>query len=258
MTPSWMVGVFTSAARFAAGAAAGWATTPDCPPVPLTAPPLVLSPPKLAAWLRQAEPVAGLKSRGRRGAKAKTASGHPRTVARPGRKKLFDHDPLILSTHSCARGFAGCGARHKVRSGPTSVLSICPISIVSRIFSRASNALSSSGSGASSSSGLSVERMRELQPRRVQKIPAQPEPFRLRLPPRALTGPPRSHLVRQLARAAIQRVAHHRVPDGSHVHANLVRAAGLNAHPHQREPAEARVEPLDHLVVRDGRAAHFR
>src|ERR1035441_5666611 len=98
---------------------------------------------------------------------------------------------------------------------------------------------------------LARRRVRELEPRGVKKVPSQPEPFRLRLAPRGLGGCGlRGSLVRQLPRAPVERVPHHRVPDRRHVDSNLMRPAGLDAHPNQRELAKAIVEPPHHLRVR--------
>jgi hypothetical protein len=57
------------------------------------------------------------------------------------------------------------------------------------------------------------------------------------------------------ARSAVERVADDRVAERLHVHANLVGAAGLNAHLEQSEPAVGAFDSLEHLPVRDRGAA---
>ena len=97
--------------------------------------------------------------------------------------------------------------------------------------------------------------MRKLQPCRMQKISSQAQSLRIRLASRCLRlRRLRGHLVRQLPRAAIKRIPHHRMPDRSHVDPDLMRPPGLDAHPHQRELAEPRLQPPHHLVVRNRRA----
>src|SRR5664279_6455192 len=73
----------------------------------------------------------------------------------------------------------------------------------------------------------SVDRMREAEPLGVQELPAQPD-----LP----------------ARHAVHRIAEDRMPDGGEVHADLVRAPGL-----ELEAQQARaLERLRELEMRHG------
>jgi len=77
---------------------------------------------------------------------------------------------------------------------------------------------------------LPGRRVRELEPRRVQKVSSQLELLGLRFTPRRPPGRClRGGLVRQLSGCSVERVAHDRVPDRGHVDSNLVGAAGLDA-----------------------------
>jgi hypothetical protein len=80
---------------------------------------------------------------------------------------------------------------------------------------------------------MTVGGVREAQPDSVQPLPRQPEVRR-------------EHRI-----GAIQPVTDARMPDGGHVHADLVRPAGLQAHLQQA----GRPEGLEGVVVRDRRTS---
>ncbi len=54
----------------------------------------------------------------------------------------------------------------------------------------------------------------------------------------------------QLARSAVERVAHHRMPKRRHVHANLMRASSLDLELDQRKLAVRRIDFSLHYVMR--------
>ena len=104
---------------------------------------------------------------------------------------------------------------------------------------RFSSDVSSSGSGASRSSGLPVMGCASLQRRRMQKVAVERWSI---LAVRAKTG--------DACGCAVQRVAHDRMAERLHVDADLVGAAGFDLQVKQGEVAGGGVQPLQHGVVR--------
>jgi len=65
-------------------------------------------------------------------------------------------------------------------------------------------------------------------------------------------------LIREAGVRAVKRVPHNGVPDGGHVHADLMCAAGFDADANEREFAVAGLDALDDFVVRDRGAGALR
>ena len=91
--------------------------------------------------------------------------------------------------------------------------------------------------------------MRKLQLFRVKEVAPQLQPFGFGFPSRGPRSCRPQCLVCLLTGCSVKRIAHHRVAQRSHVHADLVRPPSLDAHSHKRKFSEPAIDTLDDLVV---------